>query len=146
MTSYAPAELYAGIQQFYARQMNLLEGRDADPDAWADTFTEDAVLESTVQEAPERGREAVRASVRAGVAQIAAQRLDFRHWFGMLDVDPQPDGSVRTRYYALALATPRGGALAVRGSLRCRDHLVRDGDRWLVRHRSLEADGAPRPA
>ncbi|MEV5437260.1 nuclear transport factor 2 family protein [Streptomyces sp. NPDC052682] len=140
---YAPASLYTEVQQFYARQMSLIEGRGADPDAWADTFTEDAVVESAADEGPDVGREAIRASVRAGVAHIAAQGWDFRHWFGMLDVRPQHDGSLRTRYYALAMATERGGALEIRGSLLCRDELVRGpgGRGWLVRHRALVPDG-----
>ncbi|MFD2622724.1 nuclear transport factor 2 family protein [Streptomyces chumphonensis] len=135
------AQVYADVQQFYARQMNLIEGSDADPDAWAETFTEDAVFEASSQERPETGRAAIRASVRAGVAHIAAQGLDFRHWFGMLDVRPQSDGSLRTRYYALAMATPAGGALGVRGSSLCHDHLVPAGGGWRVRHRSVRADG-----
>lgn len=140
--SGVPAGLYTEVQQFYAWQMNLLEGDAADPDAWADTFTEDAVFESTVQERPETGREAIRTSVRAGVEHIAAQGLDFRHWFGMLGVEQDADGSLRTRYYALAMATPPGGALKARGSLLCFDHLVRGEDgRLRVSRRSLRADG-----
>ncbi|MET9845384.1 nuclear transport factor 2 family protein [Streptomyces ossamyceticus] len=139
-----PASLYAGVQQFYARQMHLIEGAGADPDAWAETFTEDAVIE-LAGDTPDVGREAIRASVAAGVAHVAAQGWDFRHWFGMLDVRPREDGSLRTRYCALAMATPRGGALAVRGSLVCHDDLVRapDGSGWLVRHRRLVPDGRP---
>jgi hypothetical protein len=137
-----PAEVYTEVQQFYARQMNLLEGDQADPDAWAETFTEDAVFESTAQPAPEVGRAAIRASVRAGVAHIAAQRLDFRHWFGMVGVEQAPDRVLRTRYYALAMATAPGGPLRVRGSLLCFDELVRDASGSLaVRRRSLHADG-----
>ncbi|GAB2921342.1 MULTISPECIES: nuclear transport factor 2 family protein [Streptomyces] len=138
----APASLHAEIQQFYARQMHLIEGAGADPEAWAETFTEDAVIE-LAGDTPDVGREAIRASVAAGVAHIAAQGWDFRHWFGMLDVRPRRDGSVRTRYYALAMATPRGGALDIRGSLVCHDELVRDGSGWLVRHRRLVPDGRP---
>ncbi|MEU6803435.1 nuclear transport factor 2 family protein [Streptomyces neyagawaensis] len=139
-----PASLYAGVQQFYARQMHLIEGAGADPGAWAETFTEDAVIE-LAGDTPDVGREAIRASVAAGVAHIAAQGWDFRHWFGMLDVRPGEDGSLRTRYYALAMATPRGGALAIRGSLVCHDELVRadNGSGWLVRHRRLVPDGRP---
>ncbi|MEE1929391.1 nuclear transport factor 2 family protein [Streptomyces sp. TRM 70351] len=135
------AQVYTDVQQFYARQMNLIEGADADPDAWAETFTEDAVFEAGGQPEPQVGREAIRASVREGVAGIAAAGLDFRHWFGMLDVTAEPDGSLRTRYYALAVATPRGGPLGVRGSLLCHDHLVPRDGRWQVRRRSVAADG-----
>lgn len=139
--AYAPPELYTEVQQFYARQMNLIEGRETDPDAWAETFTDDAVFASAHEE-PVVGRDAIRASIRQGVAHIASQGLDFRHWFGMLDVIPRADGGLDTRYYALAMATPRGGQLAFRGSHLCRDQLVRSADGVLrVRRRSLWADG-----
>ncbi|MEO3977582.1 nuclear transport factor 2 family protein [Streptomyces sp. CAU 1734] len=138
-----PAGVYAQVQQFYTWQMGLLEGDEADPEAWAATFTEDAVFASTVQPEPERGRAAILASVRAGVAGIAAQRLDFRHWFGMVGVEEgDEEGSLRTRYYALAMATPRGGSLKVRGSLLCYDDLVRgESGGLLVARRTLVADG-----
>ena len=139
---YVSAQLYAEVQQFYARQMNLIEGADADPDAWAETFTEDAVFASPGPQPMEVGREAIRASVQGTVDSFAAQRLDFRHWFGMIDVTEGPDGDLRTRYYALGWATPAGGALSARGSLVCHDHLVRGEDGgWRVRERRLSADG-----
>ncbi|ATZ29844.1 nuclear transport factor 2 family protein [Streptomyces lavendulae] len=142
---YVPAALYAEVQQFYARQMNLLEGEAADPDAWAETFTEDAVFESAGEPEPQTGREDLRETVRAGVNHIAAQGLDFRHWFGMVGVEQRPDDTLRTRYYALAMATPQGGPLKIRGSLLCHDDLVRGEDgRLLVRRRSLDADGRER--
>ncbi|MFF5707130.1 nuclear transport factor 2 family protein [Streptomyces sp. NPDC012794] len=142
---YVSAELYAEVQQFYAWQMNLVEGPGADADAWAQTFTEDAVFESAGEPEPQRGRDALRATVRAGVEHIAAQGLDFRHWFGMVGVEQRPDHTLRTRYYALAMATAPGGPLAIRGSLLCHDELVRaDDGRLLVRRRSLEADGRAR--
>jgi SnoaL-like domain len=138
---YVPAQLFTEIQQFYARQMNLLDGATPDPDAWAGTFTEDAVFGSNMDDAPVIGRAAILESVQGGVARIFAEDVDFRHWFGMLDVEAQEDGSLRTRYYALSMSTPRGGSLDIRGHVVGRDHLVSEDGRWLVRHRHLEADG-----
>ncbi|MFF4324692.1 nuclear transport factor 2 family protein [Streptomyces sp. NPDC001568] len=141
-SAYVSAEVYTEVQQFYARQMNLLEGASADPDAWAHTFTEDAVFESVGEPEAQEGREALRDTVGAGVAHIAAQGLDFRHWFGMVGVEQKPDGVLRTRYYALAMATALGGPLQVKGSLLCHDDLVREDDgRLLVRRRSVAEDG-----
>nr|WP_042193120.1 nuclear transport factor 2 family protein [Kibdelosporangium sp. MJ126-NF4]CEL20577.1 hypothetical protein [Kibdelosporangium sp. MJ126-NF4]CTQ89488.1 hypothetical protein [Kibdelosporangium sp. MJ126-NF4] len=137
--AFAPAELYAQVQQFYSRQMGLLD--DGIVDAWTDTFTDDAVFEDTAVPEPLYGKEAIRTSVTARVEQIKAERLEFRHWFGMLNVETQPDGSVRTRYYALAISTPRGGKINVRGNVVGRDHLVPDGSGWLVRHRFVRLDG-----
>ena len=55
MTSaYAHAELYAEVQQFYARQMQLLDARKLE--AYADTFTDDAEFAHTPGRAPARTR------------------------------------------------------------------------------------------
>ncbi|MDI3408185.1 nuclear transport factor 2 family protein [Streptomyces cavernicola] len=141
---YVSAELYAEVQAFYARQMSLLDGSDIDPVAWSQTFTEDAVFGTNMQEEPDVGRAAILESLNGGLKHIHGQGpVDFRHWFGMVDVQEQPDGSLHTRYYALAMATPQGGSLKIRGHMLCRDELVRRDGRWLVSRRHLEADGLP---
>ncbi|MEV5437262.1 nuclear transport factor 2 family protein [Streptomyces sp. NPDC052682] len=138
---FVSADLYTQIQQFYARQMGLLD--DGRPDDWADTFTTDAVFaEASRLNEPLRGREAIRASSRARQERLDAEKIDFRHWLGMLDVRPQDDGSVRTRAYALAMRTPRGGRLEIFASVVCRDHLVRVDGSWKVRQRDLTHDGS----
>ncbi|MDN3258434.1 nuclear transport factor 2 family protein [Streptomyces sp. CSDS2] len=143
MTDHVPAELYARIQQFYAHQMGLLD--DGRPDEWADTFTEDAVFqEASRLNEPLRGREAIRESSRARKKRLEADKIDFRHWLGMLSVTQEEDGSLRARSYALAMRVPRGGELDVFASVVCHDHLVQvDGD-WQVRHRDLHHDGSGR--
>ncbi|WP_051569490.1 MULTISPECIES: nuclear transport factor 2 family protein [Frankia] len=145
LTSVPSAEIYHEILQFYAAQMSLLDGADPDPDGWVRTFTADAVLDSNLQDAPDIGHVAILGSLRDGVARIhAAGPLDIRHWLGMLDVRWQPDGSVRARSYAFPTVTPYGGPLALRGHVRCFDHLVRGVDGWRVCHRYLAADSEPR--
>lgn len=140
---YVPTEVYARVQQFYSRQMNLLDGARPDPVAWSQTFTEDAEFGADFQEVPDIGRPAILASVRQGLQHIhAGGPVDFRHWFGMIDVHEEADAALRTRYYALALSTPKGGGLRIRGHLLCRDRLVRRGDRLLVSHRHLTAPPA----
>ncbi|MFE9218835.1 nuclear transport factor 2 family protein [Streptomyces lavendulae] len=133
--AYVSAELYARIQQFYAYQMGLMD--DGHAEAWAATFTEDAVFLGAVA-----GREALTASARAHSEKLLREKADFRHWLGMLDVRPQPDGSLRTRAYALTARTVRGEALRITASVVCRDHLVLQDGRWLVSHRSLQRDGS----
>ncbi|MFF3019876.1 nuclear transport factor 2 family protein [Streptomyces sp. NPDC057939] len=131
---YASAELYARIQQFYADQMGLMDHGHAEE--WAATFTEDAVFQGAVS-----GRAALADSARAHTRKLAEEKADFRHWIGMLDVRPEPDGSLRTRAYALTARTVRGEALQLTASVVCRDHLVLRDGRWLVSHRSLRRDG-----
>lgn len=133
------AELYANVQQFYAWQMGLLD--DGAVDEWADTFTEDAMFGEPGQAGSFLGREAIRTSVVARAEKLAAEGLVMRHWFNMLAIDPQSDGGLRTRNYALTLSTPLGGSLTVRGHAVCFDHLVPHGDRWLVANRVILPDG-----
>lgn len=138
--AFVDADTYAQIQQFYARQMHLLDSGEAE--RWADTFTEDGVFEESNKPEPLRGRAIISASARARVDELAGDERVRRHWLGMIDAVPLDDGAVRTRYYALAMATPRGGRLEVYVSTECADLLVRDGDQWLVRHRRIRLDAA----
>jgi 3-phenylpropionate/cinnamic acid dioxygenase small subunit len=128
---------YVTVQQFYAWQMGLLD--DGQSDAWADTFTTDAVFAEPGLPEPLHGREAIRASVRERTARLRRERLTQRHWFAMLTVTETADG-VNTRNYALAVATPQGGELAIRGHAVCLDELVAHGGSWLVRRRTIRPD------
>jgi 3-phenylpropionate/cinnamic acid dioxygenase small subunit len=133
-----PAQLYSEVQQFYAYQMGLLDDGAVDP--WVATFTTDAVFEDNTSPEPLRGRDAIFASVRARVDQLQAEGRQFRHWFGMIDVNQLPDGELETRVYALAMSTPSGGKLSVHGHVVCRDHLIPAGGGWSVRHRRVAVD------
>ncbi|MDI5967327.1 nuclear transport factor 2 family protein [Streptomyces sp. SL13] len=131
--------LYAEIQQFYAHQMHLLDGGDAD--AWAQTFTPDGVFAANAHPQPAVGRETIRAAASKVKAQHAEEGLQVRHWLGMMDITEQPDGSVLARTYALIINTPRGGQAAVSLSTTCDDLLVRDENgAWLVADRKVVRD------
>ena len=136
----ADAALYARVQQFYAWQMGLMD--DDDAEAWADTFTEDGEFREPSRMEPLAGRAAIRSSARANVDRRVAAGLRIRHWMGMLQLRPGPDGTLLARSYALAMRTPAGGALEVFASVVCRDVLVPHGDGWLVRRRDLTHDAA----
>ncbi|MER6715249.1 nuclear transport factor 2 family protein [Streptomyces sp. NPDC000877] len=138
-TEQVSAQTYVAVQQFYARQMRLLDERRAEE--WARTFTEDGVFAQNTAPEPLRGREAVAAAVRRNLARTADTPEQRRHVFSMLTVVPGPDGSLHTRCYAQVLATPAGGQSRLHLSAVCEDELVPDGDGWLVRHRRVEHDG-----
>lgn len=139
--SFVSAELYTQIQQFYAWQMGLMDDRQ--PDRWADTFTEDAIFEEASRMDRLQGRAAIRVAARASADRHIAAGLQMRHWLGMMQLEVEADRSVRSRCYALAVRTPKGGDLEVFASVVCRDHLVASaGGGWLVRHRRLTHDGA----
>ncbi|MEO3930640.1 nuclear transport factor 2 family protein [Micromonosporaceae bacterium B7E4] len=131
---------YLDVQHFYARHMALLDAGEAE--LWADTFSEDALFEEPARIQPLHGRTAIRDSARLRADRVAAEGVQFRHWVGMLAVTPQDDGSLHTHYYALVLATPKGGPVETRASVDCQDVLVRHGGEWQVRHRLLRIDGS----
>ncbi|MEV0264798.1 nuclear transport factor 2 family protein [Streptomyces sp. NPDC050617] len=142
--SQRPAEagpetaLYQEVQHFYGRQMRYLD--EARVTEWAGTFTEDGVFTANAHPQPSTGRAEIAAGARKAADQLAEQGIQRRHWLGMLQVDEQPDGTVRARTYALILSTPRGGQAAVHLSCSCDDVLVRQDGKLLVKHRKVERD------
>jgi 3-phenylpropionate/cinnamic acid dioxygenase small subunit len=139
----APAvsvQLYCSVQLFYARQMQLLD--DGNVEAWVDTFAEDAPFYSSSRADPVVGRPdmiRVMGAVRDGRVAAGIVR---RHWIGMLDLWPQPDGTVHTRAYAIVFATRQGEGPAVQLCTVCRDVLAPQEDTWCVRERRVTHDGA----
>lgn len=135
------ADTYHEIQQFYARQMQLLD--DGRVEEWAGTFAPQGVFAANAHPEPTRGREAVAAAARAAHEQLAAAGVRRRHWLGMVAVDG-PEGAggtkVRARCYALVFEIPRGGQAVLRLSTLCEDELERGPQGWLVRHRAVTRD------
>ncbi|MER5886581.1 nuclear transport factor 2 family protein [Streptomyces sp. NPDC001941] len=112
MTTYAtephaPADLaavYAQVQNFYARQVRLLDALDAEE--FAATFTEDGVFSPTPTAPAARGRAEIAAALRAAHARkFGTDPVRRRHWFNMLEVRPGADGLLRTHFYSMVLVT-----------------------------------------
>lgn len=131
-------DAYTEIERFYARQMRLLDEGDAD--GWAQTFARDGVFRSPVRPAPVTGRASIRDAARATMDDLSARQIVRRHWMGMLQVEPRPDGSAYANSYAQVIETPRGGQPALRMSTTCADILVRDGGQWVVQERTVTRD------
>jgi hypothetical protein len=133
-------DLYARLQHFYARHMQLLD--DGDATGWASAFTDDGSFGQDTRPEPRRGREVIAERMRLNTARLAEQKLVRRHWVGNLTVTPVPDGTLRTRYYALVVDTPPGGPAALRLSTVCDDVLVPGDDGgWQVKSRYISHDG-----
>ncbi|MFJ8888504.1 nuclear transport factor 2 family protein [Streptomyces sp. NPDC102402] len=133
------AVLYAEVQQYYARQMQLLDLHR--PQEWAETFTEDATFDVPTLPEPVRGRAALVASTRRAHAQLAEAKEQHRHVIGMLDVRPQEDATVQVRSYAVVYASTVGQGSRVHRMCVCEDVLVRDADgRLQVRARLVTRD------
>lgn len=141
--------LYTQVQQFYARQVQLLGNGDID--RWSETFTEDAVFEQEAERGrvfagnapPQRhGRAVIAAAARGAVRQRQEGNVVRRYWIGMLQVEAATDGSVRTRYRAVLFQTVRGSASAVYLSTTGEDVLIRENGDWRVHHRINSHDNA----
>lgn len=132
------AELYAEIQQFYARQMRLLD--DGEAEAWAETFAEDGVFAANAHPEPFTGRAAIAAGARRATDDFAARGIRRRHWLGMLSLEPKDEHTVLVHSYAQVIETPRAGRPVLRASTGCADLLVRRDGRWLVLDRRIHRD------
>jgi 3-phenylpropionate/cinnamic acid dioxygenase small subunit len=132
------ASLHAQVSDFYSRQMRMLD--DGEAEAWAATFAENGTFMASGHSAPTTGRADLAAAVRAGQAELAASGIVHRHWLGMITVDQGDDGTVRARCYALVIATRRGGDPVIHRSTTCDDVLLRAGDGFVVKSRSVTRD------
>jgi actinorhodin biosynthesis protein ActVIA len=138
-TPRAGAELYAEILQYYARQMQALD--DGKLEAYADTFTEDAVFGHTPGREPARTRPGILADLQEVRARLEADPQQRRHVFTMVDVAPRPDGELDAVCYALVLTTRPGQGPEMVRSCVVRDVLVRTGGGLRNRQRLVDHDG-----
>ncbi|NDZ71463.1 nuclear transport factor 2 family protein [Streptomyces sp. SID10362] len=130
--------LYTEIQQFYARQMHLLD--DGRVEEWAGTFTPDGVFAANAQPVPAVGREAITAAAAAATEAYARAGVQRRHWLGMVSVEGVDGGVVRARCYALVIETPRGGRPEIKASTLCEDRVVRVDGAWRIEDRRITRD------
>ncbi|GGX44784.1 nuclear transport factor 2 family protein [Streptomyces fructofermentans] len=137
----APADVYAEVQHFYARQMRYLDSGEAE--TWARTFTEDGSFAPPSLPEPVRGRAALTAGARGTAAGLADAQEQHRHWVGMLTVTPSDDGSLTAESQVSIVAVPRGGPARLHLVCVCRDVLVREDGELLVRERVVTRDDRP---
>ncbi|MFF9024879.1 nuclear transport factor 2 family protein [Streptomyces eurythermus] len=142
-TTRVPDDLYARVQQFHAEQMQALD--DGRFDEYAATFTEDGEFRHSP------GRPAAR--TRGGIAKelarfhqerFAGEPVQRRHWFNMLNVQAQADGTIHATFYVLALLTRAGERVPeIAPSCLVRDVLVEEDGRLLTRSRRVHHDHLP---
>ncbi|GAA2677148.1 nuclear transport factor 2 family protein [Actinoplanes palleronii] len=137
-TDLAFERRYVQVQQFYARHMQLLDAGAARE--WAETFTQDGTFEAPTLDEPTRGRDELIATMSRAAAELAAAGEIRRHWHGMLDVRPAPDGTIAVRCYALVFSTLRGGTPRLHRTCVCEDVLVLEDGQLRVRSRRVTRD------
>jgi actinorhodin biosynthesis protein ActVIA len=138
--SAAPTGLYAEVQQFYARQVHLLDALRAEE--FAATFAVDGVFQFSPDAPAITGRTAIAAAMRgAAERRAAAAPVRQRHWFSMLDTRQQSDGTVRTDLYGL-IVTSRPGEMVpvIAPSFMVRDTLIREDGELRTLEREVIAD------
>jgi hypothetical protein len=132
------AEVYAEVQQFYARQMYLLDTGAATE--WAETFAADGSFAPPSAPAPIVGRAQLAVGAERAFAELTEAGERHRHLLLAVDVDPRPDGSLVVRSYAQIVATVRGGPSRIHLMCETHDVLVDDGGRLAVKERRVTRD------
>jgi actinorhodin biosynthesis protein ActVIA len=140
-TTTTQSELYSEVLQFYARQMQALDGGDFK--AYSETFTEDGEFRHTPGQEPARTREGIVRELDRFHERFDGDPVQRRHWFNMVDLEPQPDGTIVSTAYALVITTRPGGKPDIAPSCVVRDVLVRQDSVLLNRSRQVDHDQLP---
>lgn len=121
-------KVYAEVQQFYARHIQLMDEGRAEEAAL--TFTEDASMVSPPKIVESiRGRANLAAGLRTAADTLASEGVRYRRCHTMLAVEPRPDGHLLVRAYVQVVRTRRGEGSVLHAMCVCEDVLVRvDGD------------------
>lgn len=138
LTTAIGTDLYAEVQQFYGGQMQLLDGGAFE--AYSETFTVDGEFRHTPGREPARGRAGIVRDLHEFHQRFADDPVQRRHWFNMIHLVPQDDGSIRSTYYALVVTTRSGGKPEMAPSCVVHDVLVREDGGLLNRSRRVEHD------
>ncbi|WP_051342883.1 nuclear transport factor 2 family protein [Pseudonocardia spinosispora] len=131
------AALHCQIEQFYAAQMQVLDGGDAA--SWAVTFAEDGVFTSNGMPDPVVGRAALESAAVDTIARLNGQGITRRHFVSNVRIESISDGVVQVASYVPVIDTVDGVA-SLRTSTVMRDQLVRSEAGWLIRHRTVTRD------
>ncbi|MFC8919394.1 nuclear transport factor 2 family protein [Streptomyces sp. NPDC057116] len=132
--------LYVEAQQFYARQVRLLDALRLEE--FAATFTADGVYAAPPDVPEVLGRDAIAAALReAHARRFGTEPVRRRHWHSMLHVEPGPEGTLRTSYYALVTTSrPWDPAADVAPSSVVEDVLVWEEGGLRTRERRITPD------
>ncbi|WP_067462475.1 nuclear transport factor 2 family protein [Nocardia amamiensis] len=139
MTTVASrTELYAEVQQFYAEQMQRLDNRDIP--GYAETFTEDAEFEHSPGIAPARTRAGIIADLVEFHKRFETDPMQRRHWFNMINLQPQDDGTIVSTAYCLVVKIRPNSKPEIAPSCVVHDVLVRVDGALLTRSRRVVHD------
>lgn len=130
-------ELYAEVQQFYGRQMRLLDVHDID--AHARTFTEDATFEHVPGGGPVSTRTAIAQALRRW-DHGSGEPIQRRHWLSMIDLVPRRGDLIEVTSYLLEITIRPGAKPEIAQSSVVHDVLVRVKGQLLTQSRKVLED------
>lgn len=128
---------YPRVQQFYAAQMQLLDGRDVI--GYADTFTVDAEFAHTPGRPPSRTRAGIVEDLVDFHRRFEDDPMQRRHWVNMIDLRPMDDGALKSTAYCLVVKV-RPDNEPVFVSCVMHDVLVEEDGEFLTRSRHVTYD------
>jgi len=151
------AELYVEVQQFYARQMPLLEARKLVE--FLETMTEDGSIEHRPGGWKLAGRQQLLTEMQARrgdperplVDEISARDarehdvayydgLVYRYWFDRMHIEPAGEDTLHVRYQAIVSMTDAAGKVSFEPTTVVDDVLVRIDGELYTRSRVVTHD------
>ncbi|MEV7088435.1 nuclear transport factor 2 family protein [Streptomyces sp. NPDC093085] len=133
------ADLYVRVRQFYARQMQALDGGRYD--AYAASFTEDGTFVYSPDAEPAVGREVIHEELVRFHERFESDPMRQRHWFDHIVLEPADDGSLTATFYALVVNVRPGGTPEFVTSALVHDVLVEEEDgATRMRYRRIDSD------
>uniref|UniRef100_A0AAU3GQI8 Nuclear transport factor 2 family protein n=1 Tax=Streptomyces sp. NBC_01401 TaxID=2903854 RepID=A0AAU3GQI8_9ACTN len=154
---HVSADLYVEIQQFYARQMPLLEERRLEE--FLETLTEDGSIEHRPSGWKLEGRAQLLSEMQARrgdperplVAETSARAareanvpyydgIVYRYWFDRMRVDVIDEDTLRVGYQAIVSMTDTSGKVSFEPTTRVEDVLVRRDGELYTRSRVVTHD------
>jgi hypothetical protein len=141
-----PVETVVAVHQLYGRQAHRIDGGDAA--GWAATFTSDGAFSSPSYPGPVVGTSELTAFAERFAADALAAGEVRRHVVTTLAVDAAEPGAagvrdpdeLDVRAYLQIIATPAGGAPRLVRLTTLLDRVVRQGDGWRIRSRTVQRD------
>ncbi|MEV7088425.1 nuclear transport factor 2 family protein [Streptomyces sp. NPDC093085] len=130
-------DLYTRVQQFYAVQMQALDGGRFEE--YAATFTKDGSFQHSPNAEPAVGRDGIVTELVAFHKRYDGDPVQRRHWFNQIVLEPRADGSLQSTVYALVVTVRPGGTPVIAPSCLVHDVLVVADDGG-IRTRSRRID------
>lgn len=137
LTPLGLAAVYNRVQQFYAAQMQLLDGGDIA--GYASTFTLDAEFAHTPGRAPARTRAGIIEDLADFHKKFSEDPMQRRHHVSMINLREQEDGSLESTAYCLVVKV-RPGQQPIFVSCVMHDVVVAEADGFLTRSRHVSYD------